>query len=350
LVSRFTDQPIFYTNLKGINNTYNDYYPSPEMHLDAANLLELVCRKYSQANSYNNNSTVCKQEQINKTLLILSIQRTGSTFLWKVISSLQEFEFFGEVYHPQKVYVPYHRKLELVEYISRQKDINITIGKTKIGGDLELVKFAHEFPEVFFESIHQTSNSDYFGFKIFQNHLDLNTINNVFLNNKNVVKLILKRNFLDVYASICIQRKIKEIETEVKKQKIKKSTYYNFDTTNIKVLFKPSHFIKWLNKVQKYYAFLEKASRHDPDRYLFLNYEEINQYQTDYEKFLFVVDFLSKSGFNIDKNQKEQQPELLKKQDSRANILDKFENPEDLKKLLAENNLEYLLDNSQPNR
>lgn len=47
LVSRFTGQPTEVYNKWGENNWKKDYYyPSPQMHIDAANALESACRKY----------------------------------------------------------------------------------------------------------------------------------------------------------------------------------------------------------------------------------------------------------------------------------------------------------------
>lgn len=47
LVSRFTGQPTEIYNKWGANNWTKDYYyPSPQMHIDAANALEFTCRKY----------------------------------------------------------------------------------------------------------------------------------------------------------------------------------------------------------------------------------------------------------------------------------------------------------------
>lgn len=49
LFSRFSGEPCSITmrqDLGGRKKTHNDYYPSPEMHDDATNVLEPLCRKY----------------------------------------------------------------------------------------------------------------------------------------------------------------------------------------------------------------------------------------------------------------------------------------------------------------
>ena len=50
LISRFTDKPATIDDLglqlNSTKQSYNKYYPSPEMHVDASLLLEKVCKKY----------------------------------------------------------------------------------------------------------------------------------------------------------------------------------------------------------------------------------------------------------------------------------------------------------------
>ena len=56
LVSRFTGESVVNTNGQGIEKNQNDYYPSPEMHLDAASDLEVVCQKYAESIDHRKNS------------------------------------------------------------------------------------------------------------------------------------------------------------------------------------------------------------------------------------------------------------------------------------------------------
>ena len=47
LISRFFNRPIKINNTDGVGKDgYNEYHPSPQMHLEAASALEPVCRKY----------------------------------------------------------------------------------------------------------------------------------------------------------------------------------------------------------------------------------------------------------------------------------------------------------------
>jgi hypothetical protein len=52
LFNRFTGQPATIrvrTDLGGSIKTHNDYYPSPEMHVDAADALESVCKRFDSS-------------------------------------------------------------------------------------------------------------------------------------------------------------------------------------------------------------------------------------------------------------------------------------------------------------
>ena len=48
LIGRFTGMPVIAPYAKR-KDSYNQYYPSPEMHIDAANMLEPICQKYIES-------------------------------------------------------------------------------------------------------------------------------------------------------------------------------------------------------------------------------------------------------------------------------------------------------------
>jgi len=270
---------------------------------------------------------------MNKTLVILSIPRTGSNFLSSFINSLNEFEFFGEVYHHNTVFAPHHRKLECVEYISHTKGINLEISESKPKEDLDLVNFAHQSPKLFLESMRDTSQSKYFGCKIFIHHLDFRGIKKTILDDPSIVKIIMRRNALDAYLSNLIAAN--------------KRAYTKVKTDNVKIDFKEQNFSKWLSRIDSYYSFLDQFSNKSSHEYKHLSYEEIHGNHQEDNKFSFIIDFLIKSGFDINKEQnikKMQKVKLHKKQDSRTNAFDKVNNPDILKKFLIKNKLEYLIE------
>jgi len=271
------------------------------------------------------------------TLVVFSIQRTGSTFLKQVINSFKEFEFLGEIFNQSKTNIFKKRESIIIEYIVSQANkqkINLQEFTDQLSesDSIDLVKFAHTHPRFYFESIQDTSKSKYFGFKIFRNQLKIDEMLEFFLENRNIKKIILKRNLLDSYTSLLIAHNIK--------------SYGSVNTSNFKVDFQENHFKKWLNNVEEFYSFLESKALESPQEYSILSYEELNCHDNNRDKFQFIIQSLKEIGFdiNFDQNiEKLEQKFLFKrKQDSRANILDKFNNPDDVTKFLVNNDLEYL--------
>lgn len=262
-------------------------------------------------------------------LLILSIPRTGSNFICNVIDNFQEFEFFFEVFHHKKVFIRPKRKSEIVRYISSVcQNNNFRISGDRIN-EKELVELAHADPGLFFNAIKNTKKNKYFGFKVFRNHLSIKEIDSLFIRDKSIFKLILKRNLLDAYASDRIASTI--------------SKYVRAGTSNIQVEFEEGHFLKWLKNTQRYYKTLEDYSRLFPDSFANLTYEEINQFNNNGEKICFIADYLRNCGFDLSLKQDLKNIDLPNKQDMRKNTFERFKNPDDLKRSLYKHQLQYLL-------
>ena len=272
---------------------------------------------------------------MDKTLVIFSIPRTGSNFFCNLINSFKEFECFGEVYHKKSVFAPYKRKIELINYLTQVRGAKeISIGKNDYE-DLELLEYIHQHPDFFLESMQQTCQKKYLGFKIFQYHLSNEDMGRILLEKKDIIKVILKRNLLDVYASSLI------LEENMKK--LGGSAAHHFDTSKDKVRFEEEHFSKWLKRTRSYFSMFEDLSHQFPKEYFFVNYEDIHQYNSNKDKALYIIRLLNKIGLKLDLNQNLENLSFLTKQDSRYSVLEKFENPENLKFFLLNNNLENML-------
>lgn len=272
---------------------------------------------------------------MDKTLVIFSVPRTGSNFVCNLINSFKEFECFGEVYHNKSVFAPYKRKQEFINYLTQVKGVEqISIGKNDYE-DFELVKYAHQYPALFLESMQQTSQKKYLGFKLFQYHLSVEDMRRVLLENKNIIKLILKRNLLEAYASDCILVKnLKQLGNKAA---------HHLDTSQNKVKFDEKHFQNWLKRTTEYYSILENVAINFPKEYFFMTYEEVHKHDKNQDKASYVINSLNQMGFEIDYNQDMDNFCFIRKQDSRASVLEKFENPEAMKEFLFQNNLKSLL-------
>ena len=134
---------------------------------------------------------------------------------------------------------------------------------------------------------------------------------------------------LESYSSIKIANKIKQ--------------YNNTNTSDIKIFFREDAFVNWSQRHDDFYDFLEEHAQKSSQEYLFLDYETINQSESDHEKAIFIVDLLKKAGFDIGEYKDFDKFSFTKKQDSRTNILKRFKNPRAVKNFLEKKQLEHLI-------
>lgn len=262
----------------------------------------------------------------NKLFVLIANRRTGSNYLMKVFDSFSEIEFFGEVYHWDTVWMPNHRKQEYVKWLKTNQGININIGD-KPFEDQELVKFNHREPEHFLNFLVSSTPNKYAGFKIFPEHLSWEKLERYLLSNKEITKIILKRNLLDVYISDKIL------------QLTKHSQKYN--TSNIQIDVDCIDFKKWYFETQSYYSNIEFYLKNSSQQYLELSYEDIHKYTSDEEKLSYIHSWFKQHNFEI--REKINQSEFTTKQDQRKNSIDKVKNADEIKHYLHRNNLQYLI-------
>ncbi len=262
----------------------------------------------------------------SKIFVVLANRRTGSNYLMKVLDSFPDIEFFGEVYHWDTVWMPAQRKQDYIKWLETTKGININIGE-KPFEDKELVKFNHLEPNYFLDFLSLTTKNKYGGFKIFPEHLSWQKLEANLLAKKELTKIILNRNLLDVYISDKIL------------QQTKHSQGYN--TSNIKIKVDCIDFKKWYFDTQSYYSRIELYLKNDSQKWFELSYEDIHGHANDQEKVDFIYSWLNKHEFDI--KYKPKVGEYTKKQDRRNKSIEKVENASDLNDFLHNNHLQHLI-------
>lgn len=262
---------------------------------------------------------------------LIACRRTGSNYLMKIFDSFPEMEFFGEVYHRQTVWMPKERKKEYIEWLTATHNIKVKLSYEPFE-DKELVNLNHEHPKYFLDFLVSTTKFKYAGFKVFPEHLHWRKLKSTLLANREIPKIILKRNLLDVYIS----------------DRILKLTNcsQNQDTSSIKIDFDCLDFQAWYFDVRLFYSRVELFLKNSNQRYAELSYEEIHSYSNDVEKIEFLQSWLYENGIEVE--HKPKVANFIKKQDKRKQPLVKVKNAEEVEKYLIDNNLDYLIrDRSQ---
>jgi len=257
---------------------------------------------------------------------LIAYRRTGSNYLMKVLDSFPEIEFFGEVYHKQTVWMPSQRKKDYLKWLKETHNISITAGD-KPFEDKELVRFNHNSPEYFLDFLRSTTKYKYAGFKIFPEHLKWYKLKTSLLENKQVTKIVLKRNLLDVYISDSILRLTNSSQSQ--------------DTSNIKIDFDCLEFKTWYYDTQCFYSRIERFLRNSNQNYAELSYEYIHSHDRNEEKVAFIQSWLNQHG--IQTKDRPKVSSYTKKQDKRKNSLAKVKNAREVEDYLVQHNLQHLV-------
>ena len=187
----------------------------------------------------------------SKIFIVLAHRRTGSNYLMKVLNSFPDIEFFGEVYHWNTMWMSNHRKQEYINWLDTYKGIKLNPGDNS-SEEKQLVKLNHREPQCFLDFFSLTSRNKYAGFKIFPEHLSFQKLEKNFLANKEISKIILRRNLLDVYISDKILQKTKHSQ--------------GYDTSQVKVTIDCLDFKKWYFDTQSYYSRIELYLKNDSQK------------------------------------------------------------------------------------
>ena len=262
----------------------------------------------------------------SKIIALIACRRTGSNYLMKVLDGFSNMEFFGEVYHNQSVWMPMSKKNEYADWLKNKHGIEVEVGE-KPREDRELVTLNHKNPQYLLDFIASSSEYKYTGFKIFPEHLRWHKLKQNILANEDIIKVILKRNLLDVY----ISDRILDIT--------KRSQQH--DTSEIKVNIDCLDFAAWYFDIMSFYSRIELYLHNSGQKYWELSYEELHSHENNEEKVSFLQSWLSERGIEID--DRSEITSFTKKQDKRKNPLAKIENAAEFEKCLQTNNLQHLV-------
>jgi LPS sulfotransferase NodH len=181
------------------------------------------------------------------------MRRTGSNHLFNVLRNFDELASCGELFNE-------HRVSGSFALLPQIRDI--TGLRSQVEEDPFLWGYAHGNPGAFLEVVAQAAARQLkqaYCFKIFEDQLDLGTIEDI-LARPRMHLVLLTRRFLDAYVSL---------------QKAKLTQQWvGSDTTHLTVTLDAEDFALWLRRQQAWYRHWLDWAKHRGQRVLVLRYEE----------------------------------------------------------------------------
>ena len=274
-----------------------------------------------------NNANLVKNHQAKpaNSIAWISLPRTGTNYLCKLLQNHNKIESHYEIFHKQKFYA--HNRQKTIKYINKKYSTDFLNYQ-----DTNLIKWIHRNPEKLITVLKDLSQGKYFSFKIFPGQLNENLVREVIINDRTIKKVLVKRNLLNVYVSRGFALKLEK--------------WGHVDTSKMKLEINFDEFLRWLNWVNRWYKIFEEELKNTDQIYSSLAYKSLHLQQTDKDKFTYLINLLKTLGIEIDPQDgiaDIQDTVQYKKQDKRTNIADKIANYEKFKQKIDKYGLEYLI-------
>ena len=242
---------------------------------------------------------------------LIAIPRTGSNFLCHLLNHHPLITFYYEIFHPDKFYIGQeNHHLEIIKHINCKYSLDFANLE-----DINLIKWIHNNSSQLLDILEKLTPKKYMGFKLFPEHLALSTIETTIIKNRNIKKILVKRNLLDAYISHEIA--------------LKTNKWNRLNTSKICISLSIDNFAKWVDWAEQWYQFFENNSFLAEEKYFVLHYEDIHQYQTNTEKLIYLSNFLNDIGFEISKELTLPNVDdfsIIPRQDTREKISEKVTN------------------------
>ena len=264
------------------------------------------------------------EQNRDRIIAWIAIPRTGTNFLCSLLNHHPLITSYYEIFHPLKFYAGFHNNPEaIIKHMNQQYLLNFSDTE-----DTNLIKWIHDNPTQLINILTDLSSEKYISFKLFPNHLKDSQIKLAIIKNKNIKKILVKRNLLDAYTSHEIA--------------LKTNQWNNFNTSEIHISLSVEKFAKWIKWAKQWYDFFENSSYLKKNEYFIINYEDIHAHKTNTDKLIYVDNFLKSIGIKIKQNY--QIPnidslKMMKKQDTRKNLAEKITNYQEFTKELENRGL-----------
>lgn len=259
-----------------------------------------------------------------RTIVWIAIPRTGTNFLCSLVYHHPAIASYYEIFHPDQFYAGYKTNVGgIIDYINRKYALNFSTAE-----DPQLIQWIHNNPAELIDTLLYFNPERYISFKLFPEHLDREAVKSTIIENRNIRKILVKRDLLTAY-----------ISHEIALQTYK---WDNFDTSDIKISISVEKFTRWLNWAEAWYELFEEYDYLDERECSTINYEDIHAHQTNRDKLAYIDRFLKNIGLEFQQYRLPSDDciKIMQKQDKRKNLIEKIINYQDFRREIKDRGLD----------
>lgn len=241
-------------------------------------------------------------------LALISIARSGSTFLCELLHHHPEIYSCREIFHRKTVHC--REPARTASHLNK-------LCSTSFSGaaDPAFVEFTHTRSLQFLAALRSLADGRVLSFKVFPNHLTRRQLRNLLISDRRVVKLLFKRDLLAAYVS--------------RKKALSTNVWARLDTTEIRVSLDANEFRDYVKRTTYWFDSVEYLLKASGQKYATIHYENLVSIVGDNARLAYIVDQLRLTGIIVssldDAGVKEIQVGMMK-QDRSPSLESKVEN------------------------
>lgn len=189
-----------------------------------------------------------------KRICILSIPRSGTTHLCKLMESFGGVRAYHDLFHNNSSWKLNKRELTAISSVS-----GVVYKSIK---DPALIQFAHDSPLRYLEILERTNASwaTCLSFKIFPGQLEIDALRSDVLSHKDTLFLIVRRPLLDVFIST--------------RKAAQTGKYKGMNTSDVSVILSASEYARWIGRVEDWFSLCRSALEKKGRAFVTLSYEK----------------------------------------------------------------------------
>lgn len=187
-------------------------------------------------------------------ICLISIHRTGSTYMLDLLNGHNQIVAHGEIFNPYQVYIRDFQKF--LPKLSNHYNLNI-----KRRGSHHLINLIHRDPINFINFLSDVDANKQIIFKLSHDHLKWKQVMESIVHNVNIYKVFLLRNPIDAYISLKKARNLNKFKME--------------DTTDFKISLDVQDFLNFYTNRKLWFQQIEKELLKSHQNYIIFQYEDL---------------------------------------------------------------------------